>query len=1057
MKKTHQQVKSTIAFSKNQWKFLALFEAFAQPVEIDLAAALVPLSPSELFDFLDKCRHHNLLNEPIKSVFILAESIPEQVLAKLKGLNTSSTIAKLITKLNKANLWNTLSEKIQAGLLDRAGQESAAAVLESEIAHVALHQGDDDAAYYYLMKTLEHLSPHTGCPDNDTLYVESALKMSNISWKMGKGLEKSQIFLKNALECTERLGNKRSRVLINMHLSLLYYYADRRKEAFDLAVEGEREINELEDEDIRLEFADFIGFFYIMRGKIREAMIHIELAFQRFESSLQDGPISSVAPLTIGSSVAPLIIGFVCTYTGQFNRSIGYLDYTWRWARQNSHFPFAAAMQASLGVVLLQIGHKQTSLMHLKEALKEAAVHGNYWAEYIAESGMAYYHFLEGQINKAREWIIRMQSKKSKGLVRQISSPWILELLYEFDKQGSDPISEFNFEEEYERSLRESSIHLRGTALQLKAKQDIENNESETQILECLLTSQKYLEESGDPIQLAKTQIELAYFYLNRGERDKACNRAQLSRKGLSGNLEHFFPDGLRTLLDEQKINLDLEDQNFQDIDLNDSLDMSHAFSFADDVNRSLNYLISQTNQFFSAERGGLFWIEDNKSDKLVLLSARNISSGEIYAKGFEAQMALIKQTIKQEKPTVISRQSLTKDDGKTLKSAVLCLPLWKNGHIRGVLYHDNSYLNDCFDKFNQSQLLHLSKQLSESVAGIFEHCRLLEESKRLSYSQSVAKEESADQIIVAKSQQMTRILSQAKQVAETESTILILGETGVGKGLLAKRIHEMSLRHQRPFITIDPTTIPENLIESELFGYEKGAFTGANNKKTGWIELAHKGSLFIDEIGEIPKSLQVKLLRVIQEKSYSRVGGTRSLISDFRLVAATNRNLETEVAEGRFRKDLYYRLSTVEITLPPLSERKEDIPGIAEHFLKKLCKKFNRPGLELSAADIEMLETYAWPGNIRELQNIIERAVILSIDNRLELNLPMNKSSAYSGTSNEILKLDEVQRRHIRFVLNKTGGRIAGSEGAAELLGMKRTSLYARMRSLGLDPKNRS
>jgi transcriptional regulator with GAF, ATPase, and Fis domain len=303
----------------------------------------------------------------------------------------------------------------------------------------------------------------------------------------------------------------------------------------------------------------------------------------------------------------------------------------------------------------------------------------------------------------------------------------------------------------------------------------------------------------------------------------------------------------------------------------------------------------------------------------------------------------------------------------------------------------------------------------------------------------------------------MEALLGQVDQVAPTESTILVLGETGTGKELLAKRIHASSLRAAGPFMVVDAATIPENLLESELFGHERGAFTGADRQKIGRIELAHQGTLFLDEVGELPLSAQVKLLRALQEKTFSRLGGTRTIQSDFRLVAATNRDLGAEVAAGRFRQDLYYRLNVIPILLPPLRDRPEDIPLLAGHFLNRYAVRYKRSGLRLSPEQEKMLGRYPWPGNIRELKNILERAVLLSVADQLELALPADLTSGRENPFADNPSLDEIQRRYIDHILLKTSGRIAGPGGAAEILGMKRTSLYSRMRILGLPAKKTS
>ena len=260
-----------------------------------------------------------------------------------------------------------------------------------------------------------------------------------------------------------------------------------------------------------------------------------------------------------------------------------------------------------------------------------------------------------------------------------------------------------------------------------------------------------------------------------------------------------------------------------------------------------------------------------------------------------------------------------------------------------------------------------------------------------------------------------------------------------------------MSPRRGGPFIIVDATTIPDNLFESELFGHEKGAFTGAERQKMGLLELADQGTLFIDEIGEIPWNMQAKLLRALQEKRFSRVGGTRVIKSDFRLITATNRDLSQEVQAGRFRNDLYYRINTVTISIPPLRERQEDIVILAEHFIGVFDRKYQQPEHKMSPDDRERLLAYHWPGNVRELKNVVERSVLLSSGARLELNLPLESGSQFEESFDDCPALDEVQRRYIRFILKKTNGRIGGPGGAADLLDMKRTTLIARMKKLGL------
>ena len=272
-----------------------------------------------------------------------------------------------------------------------------------------------------------------------------------------------------------------------------------------------------------------------------------------------------------------------------------------------------------------------------------------------------------------------------------------------------------------------------------------------------------------------------------------------------------------------------------------------------------------------------------------------------------------------------------------------------------------------------------------------------------------------------------------------------------MGKELLAQRLHRTSKRRKKPLIIIDPTTIPENLVESELFGHEKGSFTGADRQKRGRIEQADQGTLFIDEIGEIPKAVQAKLLRVLQEKTFTRVGGNQELHSDFRLVAATNRNLAEEVNRGNFREDLFYRINIVPINPPPLRDRPEDILLLARHFLDRYTKKYHQAQFKLTSEMERQLLEYHWPGNVRELINVIERSVILAREDKLELNIQSESFTRLADPFADLPSLDEVQKRYVQHVLTKTDGRITGKGGSAEILGMKPSTLYHRMKKLGI------
>ena len=308
---------------------------------------------------------------------------------------------------------------------------------------------------------------------------------------------------------------------------------------------------------------------------------------------------------------------------------------------------------------------------------------------------------------------------------------------------------------------------------------------------------------------------------------------------------------------------------------------------------------------------------------------------------------------------------------------------------------------------------------------------------------------------IIGESPALKRALGQVELAAPAGTTVLLLGETGTGKELFARAIHNLSPRRARTFVKVNCAAIPSGLLESELFGHERGAFTGAIKQKIGRFELADRGTLFLDEVGDLPLELQPKLLRVLQEQEFERLGGNRTQSVDVRVVAATNADLSKRVAERAFRSDLYYRLNVFPIHIPALRERAEDLPLLVRYFVQRFSRQLNK-NVEYIPADVmDALAHYSWPGNVRELENLIERTVLLSPGK--ELRVPASgenswpSSSPLTSSTSSIFTLQEAERQHILRALKQTEWRIGGPRGAAVLLGMKRTTLQARLRKLGI------
>jgi formate hydrogenlyase transcriptional activator len=353
--------------------------------------------------------------------------------------------------------------------------------------------------------------------------------------------------------------------------------------------------------------------------------------------------------------------------------------------------------------------------------------------------------------------------------------------------------------------------------------------------------------------------------------------------------------------------------------------------------------------------------------------------------------------------------------------------------------------------------LSQIAGQVAIAIDNAFAYRRITELSDQLKqenlYLEGEIRSELNFEEIVGNSAALRQVLRQVEAVAPTNSTVLIQGETGSGKELIARAVHNLSQRRNHPFVKLNCAAIPTGLLESELFGHEKGAFTGAIAQRIGRFELASQGTIFLDEISEIPVDLQPKLLRVLQEREFERLGSSRTLRTDARLIAATNRDLSTMVEEQKFRSDLFYRLDVFPVYVPPLRERKEDIPFLVRHFAQHFARNMKKDIDTISAETMNALIHYSWPGNVRELQNVIERAVILSKGSILKVSLADLKSKASdpNGHINGTATLEEIERRHILSVLEQTNWVFAGPNGAAAKLGMKRPTLQFRMQKLGI------
>ena len=696
----------------------------------------------------------------------------------------------------------------------------------------------------------------------------------------------------------------------------------------------------------------------------------------------------------------------------------------------------------------LLFGSIEDALQYLEYSLEDAKYGHNDWVRIVGNLSLAFAYYLK---EKERQSIVHLrrflqQSSHVKVIVRPY--PYLMELCWAMEQAKLPLMAGVSLEEEVKQSIDSKNIFMKGVAYRYQALLQKRQNKPHERIMKSLNISLKWLEESGDQIEQARTQLEIARQYLLLGNEEKAKETAVKAYEKLSPINQALFPDDLRSF-----INVSSLDRNL----LDEIMKLSQEVVTIRENRDLVQHIISTANRITGAERGAIFLLEgDGNPPGLRLRASKNLISKHVTDPGFEASMKMIKDVALtgQGRMQVINKAEILNpiSDG-TIRSRI-AVPMLLRDEVIGVLYHDNRLLTSAFRESDLEFLAYFAAQAAFALdnAAAYEEINRLNQKLReekLYYKEQHIQEFHFDDII-GESPAIKRVMAKVDQVANTDANVLILGETGVGKELVARAIHRNSNRRDNPFIRVDCNAVPDSLIPTELFGHEKGAFTGADQRRIGRFELADGGTLFLDEIGDLSLDAQVRLLRVLQAKEFERVGGNETLHSDFRLVAATNRDLEREVKANRFRADLYYRLNVFPIYISSLRDRKEDIPLLALHFLNTYATKIKKTFKGIPQTVIDKLIQYDWPGNVRELQNIIERGCILSSGSHFqvpELKIDHTESAPLKGAKT----LEENERRHILWALHKTGWKIRGQGGAAELLGIHPSTLRFKMKKLGI------
>lgn len=871
----------------------------------------------------------------------------------------------------------------------------------------------------------------------DRLVFDAAMGYSRVS-DAEPDLRSVTSALNEAITRAQKRDNHVLLAMLEMHLAMTDWMLFNFKSAFRHFNRGWTIAKNLNDPLLRQSANAFTSLFLFYQGRFREVV-------QNYE---EIAPEVAKYPKTRTSIHAAFVTGCAYGYTGDLTQGMGMLDALYNDNKNKGDLYVESTLSLAIGWMLLEVNQMDKALEYLVEAREKAATAPHYITLVLCLDAMAVAYIRKGEVKKAADSLTACLQlcKEINFETYQLFN--LLELYWCMQQDGTTCLADFSFDKEIRRAIVSRDIRNRGTAYRYQALFLRQEGRPHENIIKSLMLSVKWLTEAGYRTQLAKTRVELAREYLLIGNEKKARRAIAKIATDVEIYGDYLIPEDLRFLCRNRR-----DEKNL----FKEMIKLGQELVMIRDNRELARHIISTANRITGAERGAIFLLEKEISpSRPVLRAATNLNEGDVRHPGFRESMKMITKTFTTEKGLILNRDP-TGDTDARRRHAIrncICVPMKIRGNVVGVLYHDNRFFNSRFKETDLEILSYFAAQAAIAMdnARAYEEIRSLNETLRQEnqYYEEQQIEVHHFEEIVGESLAVKEVISKVIQVADTDSNILISGETGVGKELVARAIHRRSRRKDKPFIRVNCSAFPETLIASELFGHEKGAFTGAIQQRIGRFELANKGTIFLDEIGEISMDVQVRLLRVLQSKEFERLGGRKTIHSDFRLIAATNRDLLNDVNGNRFREDLYYRLNVFPIHVPPLRERKEDIPLLAYYFLKIYEKKLKRPDMRISETDMKKLVTYNWPGNVRELENVIERGAILSSGSRFKMP-ELKKADIEEKTKIQIVSLEENERRHIIRALKKTSGVIHGKGGAAEFLNVHPNTLYSKMKKLGI------
>ncbi len=860
-------------------------------------------------------------------------------------------------------------------------------------------------------------------PEAESFFIKTTIKYSRYA-ELKFDYSHTQSFLMLGLQYAKKKQDLKSAALLQMHMAKNEWYRSNFPAAFNFFQKGWQTAQTIEDRKFQLAIITFSTFFHYWQGCFKEAVSLYEAEISANEA-FSHTRFNLMAQATLGNCYIMI---------GDISQGLGIINAV-RSRIQGSGSTFIEAFHnIVMAISLLTIEQVDEAGVYTELVANASKRWPGSPVAVISHLLTAYVAFIKGNHRRAAVFLKKFLSLRDATGISMWPYPYVLELGWAVECKQLTPVKGFSLEYEIEQAVKSKNVFYMGMAYRYQALLQQKSRNDRERVYDLLKKSEDNLITSGHFMELYKTRQIIQDQY--------AAKAGDLSYPEINRVSPEMIPDQLKPILKKE--------QNVSNMLLRLAQIATKAASIADEEN-AMSFLLNSVNRMIGSERSAVFLKESSPADQeMVLFAASNLTGEQMSDQAFNSARMIIQEVFRT--GIELMYDSENRNLEKPREKVFICVPLVKNGNIIGACYHDNSFTKRNFTIVHMSILQNMAALMVLMIDYQKQKQELLSIKKGMVSVSNFSQKEISRFGIIGQSRAIQKVINLIKQVADTDATVIILGETGTGKELVAKALHQQSARRKNPFVEVNCNALPDSLISSELFGHEKGSFTGALQKRTGRFELANHGTLFLDEIGELPLETQVKLLRILQTRKFERIGGVQTLTSDFRLITATHRNIEEAVAQGRFREDLFYRLNIFPITVPPLRQRKEDIPLLAHYFLQQYSMKQGKQFCSFPETEMEKLLAYEWPGNVRELENVIERGTILS---QSDIFIVPELSSATPGRqlskkANK-MTLMEVEKHHILSVLKKTTGKIRGHDGAAKILDIHPSTLYSRMKKLGI------